>query len=346
MKNPYQPKLICLVFIFVFFLGGCTFSKKYFSCDYYERGTSNSNEVFKILNGNKIENPALDSLVKILTSLSYPYKGFEVVYDNTGKVEVAKAVIDFYKGYRYIAINLDKFKSINLNNPNGSASVLGVLAHELAHLTYSHIKSSHKNELLADEFAGWLLNKLGVAREYCTQSLDDFIPQTKEEKTNTHPSKIDRKKAVYSGWDRANIDSEDKYSVCCDLSFYSSFTVEGLFLEKAVNGGNPCFVDITIATHNQKGEVVQEFGKQIRSNLIIKPEVGKPIVLFKNLSYVILDKRFYKFVISICECGEPCDGINDSRECPTITEILTKEIGETLEVQFEDYGYLKLRFKK
>lgn len=294
MKNTCQTKFIFFVLILAFLLARCASNKKYFSCDYFERGTSNSTEIFKIVNGNKIENPALDSLVKILTSLSYPYKGFEVVVDNTGRVEVAKAIIEFYKGYRYIAINLDKFKNINLNNPNVSASVLGVLAHELGHLTYSHIKSSHKNELLADEFSGWLLNKLGVAREYCTQSLEDFIPQTKEEKTKTHPSKIDRKKAVFLGWDRANIDGENKYSVCCDLSFYSSFTVEGLFLEKAVNEGNSCFIDFTITTYNEKDEVVQEFIKQIMRHLVIKPNVDKPIVLFNNINYVILDKRFLK----------------------------------------------------
>jgi hypothetical protein len=337
-------------FFFVLLLnllsGGCTFQKKYFSCDYYELDTSSSTEIFKIVKGNKIENQTLDSLINLLTSLSFPYKGFEVVADNTGKVEVAKAIIDFYKGYRYIAINPERFKSTNLDDPKKAASMLGVLAHELGHLTFSHVKSSHKNEILADEFAGWLLNKLGIAREYCTQSLDDFIPQGKEEKSKTHPSKLDRKKAVYIGWDRANIDGKKNYSVCCDLSFFSSFTVEGLFLTNSVNAGNPCFIDFSMTTYNQKGEVVQDFGKNIRSNLIIKPEINEPIVLFKNLSYAIHDKRFYKFVISICECGEPCNGNNDSRECPTIKEILTKDIGETLEVDFEGYGFLKLRFKK
>lgn len=350
MKNTILAKLSIVLFIIACFLGSCSVNKKmgsrFFSCDYYESTSINSSEIFKIINGSKVKSEALDSLINLLTSLSFPYKGFEVAFDNTGKVEVAKAVIDNLKGYRYIIININKFKNVNLNNPNEFASVLGVLAHELAHLTYSHARSNHNNELLADRYAGWMLKKLGISRGYCIQSLDDYLPQGKIEETSTHPSKGRRIEAMLAGWDRAEVDSRIVYSVCCDTSFYSSFMVEGLFLEKAVNEGNLCFIDFTITLYNEKGGVVQEFDKKIMNHLGIKPEVGKPIILFKNSNYVILDKRFYKIGIGICECGEPCDGINDARECPTLTEILRKDIEETLKITFADYGYMTLRFKK
>jgi hypothetical protein len=340
------------VIVLACFLGGCSFNKgagnRYFACDYYGSTSIKSNEIFKIVNGNKVKSEALDSLIKVLTSLSFPYKGFEVAFDNTGKVEVAKAVIDNYKGYRYIIINANKFKGVDLKNPNEFASVLGVLAHELAHLTYSHGKSTHNNELLADRYAGWVLKKLGIDRGYCIQSLDDYIPQDKIEETSTHPSKGRRIEQMLAGWDRAEVDGRYRYSNCCDTSFFSYFNVEGLVFNQTLNEGKTSFVDFTIRTFDIEGKELEVFGGQIIHDQNIIVEDNKPVILFKDLGWVIKNKKFTTMQFEICSCQQPCDGVGGDRyrrQCRTIQRHV-KVLTENYEVPLDKLGFLKLKFGK
>ncbi|MEZ4891656.1 MAG: hypothetical protein R3A50_07060 [Saprospiraceae bacterium] len=317
----------------------------YFLCDFAGHKTISVEDVEKTLEGSSEKNPVVETLLDRITDLSFPYKGFRLVEDKSGKVEIAEAVIKRKKGFRYIIYNKNKLQNIDLTKPNDVAATLGVLAHEIGHLTYGHGGSNYENELLADRYAGWVMKKLGVSRGNCIEALDRYIPQEEINGTSTHPPKRERLNAMTTGWDRADVDSRYKYSSCCDTSFYSVFEVEGIFFNKELNEGKPSFVDFTITTLDNEGKVVEEFGKQIRNHLKIKPIDGNQVVIFKGLGYAITNKRFSTMRFDICECGEPCDGINDERKCRTTFKTI-KSISESLIIQYDDYGYMKLRFSK
>ncbi len=86
--------------------------------------------------------------------------------------------------------------------------VVGVLAHELGHHLNGHsldgIGSRPDKELDADEFAGFVLQKLG-ANINDASNIFNFLNDT--DGPPTHPVKWKRKAAVSRGWTKANGDS-------------------------------------------------------------------------------------------------------------------------------------------
>lgn len=322
------------------------FKSKYLSCDYSSSSKYKSKEIKKLISSKQTKNIIIDSLInEIIEKIRLPYKEFEIVYDNTGDIKVASAKIE-NNGARYIIINENAFNNINSRSTKEFASVIGVLSHELAHLTYSHRASNHYNELLADRYAGWVLNKLGVARGYCPEGLET-IPQRDRKGSKTHPPHNQRQNEMLFGWDKAQAQpgSSTDYSICCDTSNYSSFTIEGLVLQNAINEGNSSFIDLTISLHDEKGKLIQEFDKIKLDNLKIRPETVYPIRLFHGLNFVIRNKKFYSLRIVVCKCVEPCEG-NLRRDCPTNTELLLKQLKKSNTIPFDNYGYLEIHFNK
>lgn len=93
----------------------------------------------------------------------------------------------------------------DLNNASkNNWSVIALLAHEIGHHVKGH--TSHKGgskpqlELEADEFAGYILNKLGATVEQ-SQNVMYFIASTTASKT--HPSRKERLLAIEKGWNEA-----------------------------------------------------------------------------------------------------------------------------------------------
>ncbi|MCZ4317498.1 hypothetical protein O4H26_00700 [Aequorivita viscosa] len=78
-----------------------------------------------------------------------------------------------------------------------------ILAHEVGHHLNGHtIKSSgstHKIELQADEFSGFVLARMGCSLKNAQSAIYELLP---EEASATHPAKKDRLNAVAKGWNR------------------------------------------------------------------------------------------------------------------------------------------------
>lgn len=78
--------------------------------------------------------------------------------------------------------------------------VVGVLGHEIGHLLNRHDRSSNPpEEIRADEFAGWIMARLGA-------TLDEarvFARRMDETGGHTHPPRYARVTAVELGWTRA-----------------------------------------------------------------------------------------------------------------------------------------------
>jgi hypothetical protein len=83
-------------------------------------------------------------------------------------------------------------------------SVMALIAHEVGHHLNGHTirkgGSSPKVELEADEFAGFVLYKLGASLEEA-QKVMNYIAGLRE--SGTHPARMDRKMAIQRGWDKA-----------------------------------------------------------------------------------------------------------------------------------------------
>jgi len=117
------------------------------------------------------------------------------------KVDNIEASISHRK--RYILYNPDFISWIN-NATKDKWAAITLLAHEVGHHLNGHtIKKSGSKpalELEADEFAGFVLRKLGASLEQ-SQEVMKYIART--EASRTHPGRASRMIAIERGWSRA-----------------------------------------------------------------------------------------------------------------------------------------------
>jgi hypothetical protein len=105
---------------------------------------------------------------------------------------------------RYILYNPTYITSLNTISKNRWA-VMALLAHEVGHHLNGHTirkgGSTPALELEADEFAGFILHKLGATLAQ-SQNVMYYIARPRESKT--HPSKNSRLTAIEKGWSKAS----------------------------------------------------------------------------------------------------------------------------------------------
>lgn len=104
---------------------------------------------------------------------------------------------------KYILYNPSFISELN-NTANDKWAVIALLAHEVGHHVKGH--TAHRGgskpglELEADQFAGFVLNKLGATVKQ-SQYVMYFIAKT--EASKTHPSRDSRLQAIEEGWNKA-----------------------------------------------------------------------------------------------------------------------------------------------
>ena len=128
---------------------------------------------------------------------------------------INNAVATSYKGIRYILYDKDFMDSLdsgdNWNN-------LFILAHEVGHHINGHsldlllyateavepetLANKRNQELEADEFAGFILGKLGATLEQ-TSSIIKLLSSEKDDTYDTHPSKSKRLASISLGYNKA-----------------------------------------------------------------------------------------------------------------------------------------------
>jgi len=103
---------------------------------------------------------------------------------------------------RYILYNPEFIQQVNKATGNKWASIF-ILAHEVGHHLEGHtlldINSCPTIELKADEFAGFVLHKMGATLQQ-SQLAMYYIATSAASKT--HPARADRLAAIEKGWDR------------------------------------------------------------------------------------------------------------------------------------------------
>jgi len=103
---------------------------------------------------------------------------------------------------RYILYNPQFIKDVNAATKNKWASIF-ILAHEVGHHLEGHtlldINSRPSIELEADEFAGFVLHRMGASLQ---QSQLAMYYISNLEASKTHPARADRLSAIEKGWDK------------------------------------------------------------------------------------------------------------------------------------------------
>lgn len=104
---------------------------------------------------------------------------------------------------RYILYNPEFINWITKETKDKWAAI-ALLAHEVGHHLNGHTirksGSKPKLELEADEFAGFILYKLGASLQQ-SQEVMKYIAQTKA--SRTHPARNSRMLAIQKGWNKA-----------------------------------------------------------------------------------------------------------------------------------------------
>jgi hypothetical protein len=104
---------------------------------------------------------------------------------------------------RYILYNPDFIKYVNHTAKDKWPSIF-ILAHEIGHHLDGHtllgISSRPDIELKADEFAGFVLQKMGASL-YDAQLAMKII--SSDDASPTHPGRQERMDAIEKGWDKA-----------------------------------------------------------------------------------------------------------------------------------------------
>lgn len=117
------------------------------------------------------------------------------------KVDNIEASISHRK--RYILYNPSFINWIN-EVTNDKWAAMALLAHEVGHHLNGHtIRKTGSTpilELEADEFAGFVLYKLGATLSQA-QEVMKYIAKPKE--SSTHPGRISRMQAIENGWNKA-----------------------------------------------------------------------------------------------------------------------------------------------
>jgi len=107
-------------------------------------------------------------------------------------------------GKKYILYNPEFVNSLNAATRNNRWALMTLLAHEIGHHVDGHTNrrggNKHLLELQADEFAGYVMNKLG-ATLLQAQNVMFYIAKT--ENSKTHPARSLRLLAIEKGWNKA-----------------------------------------------------------------------------------------------------------------------------------------------
>lgn len=165
-------------------------------------------EIQKSVKGFSFEKEA-DKVLDEILSVIGASKNFSL----TQCSEINNALAITFKGERYILYDRAFINKINKMTNDWSGKF--ILAHEVGHHINGHTRDfliasqidkqtkekQREEELEADEFAGFILAKLGASYGQISE-LIDVVASEKDDKYSTHPDKYKRLNAIKKGFDK------------------------------------------------------------------------------------------------------------------------------------------------
>jgi tetratricopeptide (TPR) repeat protein len=155
---------------------------------------------------------------------------------------INNAIATSFKGIRYILYDRDFMNSLDSGDNWGS---LFILAHEVGHHINGHsldilllksvesetLAERRKQELEADEFAGFILAKLGGSLQVAKRLITN-ISKNSDDSFSTHPKRSKRLTAVENGYNKANNNIKSTYSKKTDTSIAEEYFYKGIKRKK------------------------------------------------------------------------------------------------------------------
>jgi len=173
--------------------------------------------------------------------------------------DINNAVATSYKGLRYILY--DKSFMSTLANNSTAWSQLFILAHEVGHHINGHsidillaaanvvepktLAAKRQQELESDEFAGFILAKLGATLEQTSEAIN-LLVSNKDDTYSTHPTKAKRLNAIKIGFNKALSKEQVSYEEKSNLNTAEEYFYRGY--DKSYKGDyNGAIADYTKA---------------------------------------------------------------------------------------------------
>ena len=162
--------------------------------------------------------------------------------------DIDNAVATSFKGVRYILYDREFMDEI-VNNSNAWSKMF-ILAHEVGHHINGHsldliiyatevvdpptLAEHRKMELESDEFAGFVLAKLGATLSQ-TQAALDLISKNEDDSNSTHPSRVKRLTACEKGYKNALNKNSDLYKSATSIISSDDYFYEAVNYEQQRN---------------------------------------------------------------------------------------------------------------
>ncbi|MDB4299007.1 tetratricopeptide repeat protein [Flavobacteriaceae bacterium] len=203
--NSYNCKFLIILFIFIGSINGQSYDD-----------ASEASKLCLLAQGSFGDNFTNDkdadiSLEKILSVI-----GASKRFILQPCSDINNAVATSYKGLRYILY--DKSFMSTIANNSTAWSKLFILAHEVGHHINGHsidillaaadvvepktLATKRQQELESDEFAGFILGKLGANLEQTSEAIN-LLASNKDDTYSSHPTKAKRLNAIKIGFNKA-----------------------------------------------------------------------------------------------------------------------------------------------
>jgi tetratricopeptide (TPR) repeat protein len=185
----------------------------FISCTSYSQDYGNKDDAIKLCtaiqsNNFSRETSADNALERILGAIGASKRFVLQPCDN-----INNAIATSFNGIRYILYDRDFMDAIDSGNNWGN---LFILAHEVGHHINGHsldillyksiepksLKQKRQQELEADEFAGFILRKLGATLSQTSEAIN-MLSSKKDDTYSTHPNKTKRLNAIKIGFNKA-----------------------------------------------------------------------------------------------------------------------------------------------
>ena len=163
--------------------------------------------------------------------------------------DIDNCVATAYRGVRYILY--DKEFMEDIANNSSSWTNISILAHEIGHHVNGHsldllavstghidapsLKESREMELEADEYSGFVMQKLGATLYQAQAALKVFATDG-DDTYSTHPNKSKRLAAVERGFNKAK--GNNSTSNISDSSIVNSYMSSDNYFQEAYNATN------------------------------------------------------------------------------------------------------------
>jgi hypothetical protein len=107
------------------------------------------------------------------------------------------AMAKIQNGRRMLIIDVDFLEKVN-RSCGSEWCAIQIIAHEIGHHISGFQQDSHKEELTADYWSGFILAKLGSSKSAALKAMETY-GSTRD--SSTHPNKFKRKDAIGRGWE-------------------------------------------------------------------------------------------------------------------------------------------------